>query len=160
MCDYSLMSVQNRLAREGEQLVVHRFPTGSLGLASPADLDPLAEAPCGQPRTFWTAVKKFFSPPHLRSVPAVCVPPGACLLVHDIPTSLQKEIGIGSDEQVVFTQITAAINSYRDAVRFRCGREVRLQELREGQRVEVLDLAMAQEREPNMEEFSASALIK
>ena len=38
MCDYSLMNVPNRLAREQEDLVAHRFPTGSLGLASPKDL--------------------------------------------------------------------------------------------------------------------------
>ena len=35
--------------------------------------------------------------------------------------------------------------SYRDAVRFPNGREVRLQELREGQRVTVLDLSVAEE---------------
>jgi hypothetical protein len=46
---------------------------------------------------------------------------------------------------VTFTQITAAVNSYRDAVRFNNGREVRLQELREGQRVMVLDLSVAEE---------------
>ena len=38
MCDYSLMAVPNRLAQEGEELVAHRFPTGSMGLASPADV--------------------------------------------------------------------------------------------------------------------------
>jgi hypothetical protein len=46
---------------------------------------------------------------------------------------------------VTFTQITAAANTYRDAVRFTNGREVRLQELREGQRVRVLDLSAAEE---------------
>jgi len=46
---------------------------------------------------------------------------------------------------VTFTQISPAANSYRDAVRFANGREVRLQELREGQRVRVLDLSMAEE---------------
>ncbi len=46
---------------------------------------------------------------------------------------------------MTFTQITAAVNSYRDAVRFPNGREVRLQELREGQRVTVLDLSLAEE---------------
>ncbi len=45
-------------------------------------------------------------------------------------------------EEVTFTQISAAANSYRDAVRFANGREVRLQELREGQRVRVLDLSL------------------
>ena len=38
MCDYSLMAVPNRLAKEGEELVSHRFPTGSVGFASPGDL--------------------------------------------------------------------------------------------------------------------------
>ena len=32
MCDYSLAGIPNRLAVEGEQLVVHRFPA-SMGLA-------------------------------------------------------------------------------------------------------------------------------
>jgi len=63
-------------------------------------------------------------------------------MLHDIPARLQKELGTGSDESVTFTQITAAVNSYRDAVRLSSGREVRLQELQEGQRVEVLDLSM------------------
>ncbi len=45
MCDYSLMAVPNRLAQEGEELVMHRFPTGSLGLASPVDLKPAARPP-------------------------------------------------------------------------------------------------------------------
>ena len=35
MCDYSLAGVPNRLAMEGEELVVHRFPTGAPGLTSP-----------------------------------------------------------------------------------------------------------------------------
>ena len=38
MCDYSLMAIPNRLAEEGESLVAHRFPTGSVGFASPEDL--------------------------------------------------------------------------------------------------------------------------
>lgn len=37
MCDYSLAHFRSRLAVEGEPLVVHRFPSGSRGLAS---LDP------------------------------------------------------------------------------------------------------------------------
>ena len=38
MCDYSLCGIPNRLAVEGEELVVHRFSTGSMGMASLADL--------------------------------------------------------------------------------------------------------------------------
>ncbi|HUB32811.1 MAG TPA: hypothetical protein VMA31_07275 [Bryobacteraceae bacterium] len=145
MCDYSLMNVPNRLAQEGEELVAHRFPTGSLGLASPCDLRRIADAPAPVKRSFWSAVKDFFNPPKAEPVPAVCIPPGARLRLADIPARLQHEFSIGPVEEVTFTQITAAVNSYRDAVRFQNGREVRLQELREGQRVTVLDLSLAEE---------------
>jgi hypothetical protein len=145
MCDYSLMAVPNRLAQEGEDLVAHRFPTGSLGLASPADLKRANEPAPAVRRSFWCAVKEFFNPPHAEAVCAVCIPPGARLQLQDIPQRLQQEFCVGPVEDVTFTQISAAVNSYRDAVRFTNGREVRLQELREGQRVRVLDLSSAEE---------------
>ena len=145
MCDYSLMAVPNRLAQEGEELVAHRFPTGSLGLASPCDLKRIADAPAPARRSLWSGLKDFFNPPKTEPVPAVCIPPGAKLRLHDIPARFQHELGVGPVEDVTFTQITAAANSYRDAVRFPNGREVRLQELREGQRVIVLDLSVAEE---------------
>lgn len=145
MCDYSLMAVPNRLANESEDLVVHRFPTGSLGMASPCDLKRVADTPIPERRSFWSGVKEFFNPPKSEPVAAVCIPPGARLQLQDIPTRLQHELGVGAVEDVTFTQITAAVNSYRDAVRFANGREIRLQELREGQRVKVLDLTMAED---------------
>jgi hypothetical protein len=49
--------------------------------------------------------------------------------------------------QAVFTQITAAVSTFRDAVRFQNGVEVLLQRLDEGQRVRVLDLFLAEEQE-------------
>ena len=72
MCDYSLMSIPNRLAVAGEELVTHRFQSGSIGLASPQ----------ARPRGFWEALKRSFSPP---LTPAVCIPPGARLMLQDIP---------------------------------------------------------------------------
>jgi hypothetical protein len=145
MCDYSLMAVPNRLAREGEELVAHRFPTGSLGLASPADLKRAIDPPAPARKSFWRAVVEFFNPPKSEPVPAVCIPPGARLELQDISVRLQQELDVSAVERVTFTQISAAVNSYRDAVRFGNGREVRLQELREGQRVRVLDLSAAEE---------------
>jgi hypothetical protein len=145
MCDYSLMAVPNRLAQEGEELVAHRFPTGSLGLASPTELKPMAAPQRAATRGLWRAVQEFFNPPKSKSVCAVCIPPGAKLQLQDIPLRLQHEFGIGPVEDVTFTQITAAVHSYRDAVRFHNGREIRLQELREGQRVRVLDLSGAED---------------
>ena len=151
MCDYSLMAIPNRLAVEQEDLVAHRFPTGSMGLASPADLRRVAE-PKEEPKSFWTAVKNFFSPPRTAPVPAVCIPPGARLMLSDVPARLQTELGVKAEEEVTFTQITATVNSYRDSVRFSNGRVLRLQELREGQRVKVLDLSCAEAAEPVVEE--------
>lgn len=145
MCDYSLMAVPNRLAREGEELVAHRFPTGSLGFASPNDLRRLTDSPHPDRKGLWNVVKEFFSPPKSAAVPAVCIPPGARLHMQDIPVRLQHELNVGPEEDVTFTQLTASVNSYRDAVRFGNGKEIRLQELREGQRAKVLDLSCAED---------------
>jgi len=145
MCDYSLMAVPNRLAQEGEDLVAHRFPTGSLGLASPEDLKPTTAATPAARRSFWRAFQEFLNPAKGKPVCAVCIPPGARLRLQDIPVRLQHEFSVGPIEDVTFTQLTAAAHSYRDAVRFHNGREIRLQELKEGQRVRVLDLSCAED---------------
>jgi hypothetical protein len=158
MCDYSLMAVPNRLAREGENLTVYRFPTGSLGLAPSCDVKSAIETEPG-PRTFWAALKHFFTVAPQRPVPAVCIPPGARLMLHDIPLKMQTDQGVGPDEEVVFTQTTAAAHQYRDAVRFQNGRELLLQHLRTGQRVDVLDLSLAREREPSLVEFAESEFM-
>ena len=137
MCDYSLMGVPNRLANEGEELIVHRFGTGSLGLAPDGE--------CVRVKTegIWSNIKNLFrnSGPHQAT--AVCIPPGAQLLLRDIPEEMQRSIRIGSAEEVVFTQLTAEVNAYRDAVRFKNGTAVLLQRLREGQRVRVLQLSLS-----------------
>ena len=139
MCDYSLMAIPNRLAEEGESLVAHRFPTGSVGFASPEDLCKTVQWQWA--RGFWSALKNFFSPPKTNSVPAVCVPPGARLVLQDIPTRLRRDLGIDAIEKVTFTQRTLAADTYRDAIRFTNGQEILLQELGEGQQVKVLDLS-------------------
>lgn len=77
MCDYSLCGLPTRLAVEGEELVVHRFHSGSVGLASPTDLRP-AERPLPRARrSFWEQIKSLFENPwDSPFVMAVCVPPG------------------------------------------------------------------------------------
>ncbi len=152
MCDYSLMAMPNRLAEEGEDLVTHRFPTGSLGLASPSDFCSLAEPAQAQAKGFRSTLKNRFNLPQTNPVPAVCIPPGARLTLQDIPAYLQLILKVGPVEEVTFTQLTAAVNTYRDAVRFKNGRQICLQELRAGQRVKVLDLSSAQAFEPVREE--------
>jgi hypothetical protein len=145
MCDYSLMAVPNRLAEEKEELVTYRFPTGSLGLASPGDLARAATAAAPAKKTFFGVLKEFFNPPAPCPVPAVCIPPGARLRVDNIPQRLQQSLGVRASEEVTFTQLSAAVNTYRDALHFSNGRDLRLQELREGMPVAVLDLSCAEE---------------
>jgi hypothetical protein len=151
MCDYSLHTYPNRLAADGEDLIVHRFGAGSLGLASPADLAPVVSAVNG-PRGMWSGVKAWFLGHNPRweaekRVPAVCIPPGARLILRDIPKNLQREFTIGEVEEVQFIETTADVNTYRDAVRFQNGRQVLLQQLREGQRVQVISTSV-EEFEP------------
>jgi hypothetical protein len=148
MCDYSLMAIPNRLAVCGEELVVHRFEAGAVGLASALDLRRRQETRKPPRRGFWSRLKEFLDPADTPSVPAVCIPPGARLLVQDIPANLQRECGIQKDlGEAVFTQITAATNAFRDAVRFPNGFEVLLQRFAEGQRVRILDVSSAEEQE-------------
>jgi hypothetical protein len=149
MCDYSLHTFPNRLAADGEDLIVHRFAAGSLGLASPSDLGPVISATNSAKFWSWSAIKEWF---HAQSprwearnrIPAVCVPPGARLIVRDIPKSLQRDLGVGETEEVEFVEITADINAYRDALRFHNFRQILLQELREGQRVRVVSTSLAE----------------
>jgi len=142
MCDYSLGGLPNRLAVEGEDLVVHRFPTHSIGLASPADLQPRTNGGAtARNLGLWNRIKSFFTPAFDCAKPmAVCIPPGACLILKDIPVDLQCKWDIGEEEIVTFLQTSAEVNTYRDAIRFRTGRETPLQYLREGMRVKVASL--------------------
>ena len=119
MCDYSLAGMPNRLAVAGEQLVVHRFSTGPQGLAA-------TKLPGS-----WSG----------RETPAVCVPPGARLLLRNIPEEVQQRFGVGAMEDVSFVQLSANAFEFRDAIRFENGREVLLQWLKCGQEVVVLSLS-------------------
>jgi hypothetical protein len=133
MCDYSLHGIRNRLAEEGEVLVVHRFFTGSKGLTSPEYLK------AAQSKGWVAALKKFLAAE--TQACAVCVPDGARLMVYGIPLSLQTVHGLSSNEPVIFRQLSLDVHTYRDAIEFQNGVKVRLQELDEGQTVEVLALS-------------------
>lgn len=157
MCDYSLMNVPNRLAVEGEELTVHRFPSGAMGMASPEEVNPRSRT--SGPRTLWSKIKDSLFAPTPDPVTAICIPPGARLMLRDIPESWRRRLEIRPAETVVFTQITGEEDRYRDAVRFSNGREVLLQELREGQRARVLSLGESAEwSDPAAEGFFVMAL--
>ncbi len=130
MCDYSLAEVRTRLAGEGEDLTVYRFPTGHS-----SHKRPLAELEQRPEMRGW---RSWF---RLRPVPcALCIPPGARLDLRDIPERLQSSLGVGTEEEVIFVQIGMDAGRHRDAVRFRNNQELLLQRLAEGQRARVITL--------------------
>ena len=147
MCDYSLHAVPNRLAVEGEALITHRFQTYTIGLASAAEIESLSHAN-REPeisRSWWASLKNWLNPPPPdTNVTAVCIPPGARLLVYQIPKYVRAELDIGSEEEVTFDELSANAYEYRDILRFRNGRSVLLQDLPERVRFEVLSLASMQ----------------
>jgi hypothetical protein len=167
MCDYSLHAVNNRLAREGESLFVHRFPGGSKGLASMADLrglEPALHAGAGlwARLKYWAgSLRRPGSEELMRQLPAVCVPPGARLYVEGVPEAVQVKYALAEAEEATFTQLGSEPFRYRDAIRFANGEEVLIQKFDEQTRVEILSLALAEdpEEEPEQEETEEPATV-
>jgi len=76
MCDYSLEVYGSRPAREGERYVTTRFPSGTIGLASPEN-----------------------------AATAVCLNCDTALRIDGIPAGLRKEFGLKAHEDAVFIRL-------------------------------------------------------
>lgn len=148
MCDYSLMMVPNRLAIEGEELVAHRFQSGTTGFVSCSDFN-IWQAERRSKR-LWQRLTACFSSA-TEPITVVCIPPGARLRVEGFPESLSGRSHSGASQLATFTELSAEANQHRDALCFDDGAIVRLAMLAEGQRVKVLRLASFEEREPTSE---------
>ena len=143
MCDQFSHTHPKRLALTGEHVRVHRFPCSTIGLASPADLSTPIPVQQGCRRWWeWIKAKWSWRNPALF-IPAVCLPPGSRLIVHDIPEDLQKELRLHQTETATFDQLSSNEYSQRDALRFTNGAVVPFDRLSPGQRVEVLSLEPA-----------------
>lgn len=131
MCDYSLYSNETRLAEDGEELVLHKFTTGTLGFISASDLAQAEAQAKTEPEGFWPSLKALFLPPQEQKmrVPVICIPPGARLLLGDVPPKVQASLCIGSSEIAVFTEVSSRSYSYRDALLLPNGTRVLLQDL-------------------------------
>ena len=124
MCDYSLAALRTRLAVEGEELITYRFPTGTLGLTSRVELERYKRELRG-----W---RSWFNP---REVPcAICIPPYAQLSLHDIPDRLQRQLGVGATEEVLFIQMGDMPGRHRDGQQRDLEWRVRPGDLRHGRR--------------------------
>jgi hypothetical protein len=148
MCDYSLYEFPNRLTREGEELVTYRFPLGSLGLVSPVELKN-AHRKASVKRIWWTGRSLFerssYPPADQPSVCAICVPPGARLILKDISPLIQRDLGLGPVEGGKFIETSIDVLRHRDAIQLTNGRVIPLQRLCEGQRIKVLSLVPVEE---------------
>lgn len=159
------MSFPNRLAKGGEELIVYTFTSGAKGLAALSDLQgELIPFPVQRKslRSLLGKIRSFLqdvvaNPDSAKSVVAVCIPPGSLLLLRDIPERLRSNAGVRQVEEVTFTQISESSFAYRDAVRFRNGRAIILQQLQEGQRVRVLSLSSADAATPELELLAPTA---
>jgi hypothetical protein len=154
MCDYSLFEFPNRLAREGEELVTYRFPSGSIGLASPVELENARSRDRAQDKPsrngILEEVTNHFELSRYRlrarpSVCAICLPPGTHLMLKDIPATMQQDFGLCPEESGTFIETGIEAHRHRDAVQFANGRVILLQRLCEGQRIQVLSLVPAGE---------------
>jgi hypothetical protein len=76
MCDYSLEMYASRPARESEKYVTTKFPSGSVGLASPGDC-----------------------------TTAVCVQYDTRLKLEGISSDVQTRLGVKNEEEVVFARL-------------------------------------------------------
>ena len=132
MCDYSLVALRTRLAEVGEELVMYRFPTGSLGMTTPAELEMYKPEFHG----WWSSFDA-------TQVPcAVCIPHGSQLRLSGIPERVQQKLGVGAEEEITFIQMSADVGRHRDGIRFANGQEILLQRLAEGQHARVLSLSL------------------
>ncbi len=145
MCDYSLMSLPNRLAVADEKLVSYRFSSGTIGFASPADLEPVLTLHSREPWSLKGIWKRIVGVLDRPPVCAVCIPPGARLLFSNIPEHLQHRWDLQSVETATFIQTSALENTHRDGVMFSNGRQASLQELPPGQKVRVVSLSAVEE---------------
>jgi len=138
MCDYSLYTVNNRLACESDDLVLHRFDTGSMGFCAAAELQ--QEMSRSELARGWASFMRWIFPRRKCGLTAVCIPPGARLLVSEVPKNARPGFEALELESVEFTQLSERSYAYRDAIKLPDGETVLLQKLPEGLRATVISL--------------------
>ena len=141
MRDYSLHTIRTRLAVEGEELVLYRFESGVLGFASAVDLQNTQSFLMDEPQTFWSRLKEIVFGRRAAQIPAVCVPPGARLLLDGVPHDVQASLQVAPSEVVVFADISDRSYSYREALLLPDETRVLLQDLPAGVHALVLTLS-------------------
>lgn len=146
MCK-SLHKTHNRVAEPGEEVILHRFETGTLEFVSLDELMTLKTANNIKTRRFWKALKDCLVHRSSPSVGAVCIPSGTRLLLTEVPRHVQQSLRIGASELVAFTEVREPTYSYRDALVLQNGTRVLLQDLPQGLLAIVLSVSPDAEEE-------------
>jgi hypothetical protein len=152
MCDYSLFTVNNRLACESDDLVLHRFDTGSIGFCASAELQ--QEMSRSQLSRSWSSFLRWIYPRKKCRLTAVCIPPGARLLISEVPKGSKPGLELLELASVEFAQLSEQCYAYRDALKLPDGETVLLQRLPEGLRATVMALAPIEEEVLEVRESS------
>jgi hypothetical protein len=140
-------AILSRPVMDCEQLVVHKFTNGVVALAAAADVNGTVTSRISIPRACWRKLTSWFrgGPSASIPIPEVVVPPGTYLILKSIPSALRQRYGVEQDEGVVFVLRSDAAGRIIGALQCNNGAQIRLQDLREAQRLEVLSLALAGE---------------
>jgi hypothetical protein len=117
VCDYSLYAYRTTLAKAGDKLKLHLFPSGSKGFTY------------AQKESPWESFWRFI----LRRAPiAVCIPPGASLRLEDVDEMTQHVHDIDETETVRLVQMSMEPDTYRDGLLFENGMRISLQKFEPG----------------------------
>jgi hypothetical protein len=153
MRDYSLSELPVPLAVEGDELVVQRLAGGS------AELVRLSDLQSGEPVRRWVYGPSLWDramrsvqrcPPQFQRVPAIYVPPGADVILKNIPVDLRQRFGIEEEEGAKLA--SAEPHADPDAVEFHNECRLPLRDLPDGMRLELLSLATAFRRKEQCSE--------
>jgi hypothetical protein len=148
---YSLHPARNRLAREGEELVVQRLDNGSLAFISVSELEQLRQ----KQDSFWADLLDCLLLRTSARISVVSIPPGAHLLLRNVPSRVQESLGIAESQEVVLTAISGRAYSYRDALILPDQTKVLVQDLCEG--IEATVLCLSSDISAHQEKLLASA---
>lgn len=171
--DYSLIKLRNRLAVEGEELVVHRFRSGMTKMVARLDFERWRRASTETEHSVvaseshkgvWQSIKNCctdfltyygFIDADASSAeepgPVVAIPSEALLRVFGLSSTWQEQYHLGSFEDALFIELSPSSGVSNQGLCFGNGVVIPLRLLHEGQRVKVLRSSWAESLEPDPE---------
>jgi hypothetical protein len=116
-----------------------------MALAAASDVNGAIEIESRAPGRIWRKLAGWFRGERSASTPVteVVVPPGTYLILKSIPSALRQRYGLEEDEGVVFVLRPDSGGKIIGLLQCNNGAQIRLQDLREAQPLEVLSLALA-----------------